>query len=314
MIRRSPFMLALGTSDGPTWVRWCTDDNLEDWTVKPENKAGDFTIRDIPGAIKGGCGLGDSILIYSQESITLCTFVGMPYVFSFVTTIHGVGIWGPKAVCEANRKNYGLGPQGAFMTDGYQFQLLGDDNFRKWLNRTLDSAQPHKISVFHNEFTDSIEFRFPTKTATWAALYWKLDREKFTTGDLQCNAAIERDVFSTPLIGVGTSLCRYTRDVFDWVGVKFQSTMATKWMDCGSVEYDKFLDHVFLNGQLENVDLLVEMQDLEENERIVFILRDAERQNFILEEGHKIRVTLIANGDFHVSRIRLFGEQGAAAI
>ena len=58
-------MLALRTSDGPTWVRWCSEDNIEMWTPAANNSAGDFVIRDIAGEIKGGCTLGDAILIYS---------------------------------------------------------------------------------------------------------------------------------------------------------------------------------------------------------------------------------------------------------
>ena len=91
----------------------------------------------------------------------MATYIGYPYYFSFNTTIHGIGIYGPKSVCKVNRQNYGLGPQGAFLTDGYQYQLLGDDNFRKWLAKTVDATKPHEISVFHNELTNSIRVQVP---------------------------------------------------------------------------------------------------------------------------------------------------------
>lgn len=314
LIRRNPYMMALGTSDGPTWVRWCSDDNIEEWAVLPENTAGDFAIRDIPGRIRGGCSLGDAILVYSDEAITIATYIGLPYIFSFNTTIHGVGIYGPKAVCEANRKNYGLGLQGAFVTDGYNYSLLGDDNFRKWLKKTLDATDRHQISVFHNEFTDSIEFRFPTKTDGWAALYWKLDKGKFTTGDLQCNAAIERDVFPTPLVAVGNALCTYTRDVSTWNGAAFESRMETRWMDCGAIDVNKFVDHVFLNGEIDNVDILVTLQDLQKVEWEGLRHSDAATQNWVLQEALKVKVALTANDYFHISRVRLFGEQGGYAL
>jgi hypothetical protein len=313
-IRRSPYLLALNTSDGPTWVKWCSDDNLEDWVITPSNTAGDFTIRDIPGAIKGGCGLGDSVLIYGQESITICTYVGPPFIFSFTTTIHGVGIFGPKAVCEVNRLNYGLGPQGAFKTDGYSYQLLGDDRFRIWLKKVLDTTKWHFVTVFHNEFTNSIEFRFPCKDGTWAALYWKLDREQFGMGNLRADAAIERDVFDTPLVAVNMALCKLTRDVATWDGVAFESKMQTKLMDCGEVGFDKFVDHVYLNGEIDNVDIQVEMQDFNREIWTALEMTDADIQNFVLAEANKVRVTLIAKDKFHISRIRLFGEVGAASI
>ena len=313
LIRRSPYMLALNTDMGKTNVHWCSDDNLEVWAPLASNTAGDYTIRDIPGEIRGGCALGDSILIYGQESVSLATYVGPPYIFSIVTTIHGIGLYGPKAVCECNRKNYGLGPQGAFVTDGYQYELLGDDRFRTWFQHTVDTTgiKWHKVTVFHNEFTDSIEFRFPTKTGLWAALYWKLDRGKFTMGDLRCDAAIERDVFNTPLVGVGKALCKLTREVSDWNGLAFNSIMTTKWMDCGAVEFNKFVDHVFLNGEIDFVDIRVDMQDLEGVEREVLGWKDAERQNWVLQEDCKTRVTLRADDYFHISRIRLYGEVGA---
>ena len=311
LIRRSPYMLALNTNVGKTMVHWCSDDDLETWAPLASNTAGDMTIRDIPGEIRGACSLGDSILIYGQESVTIAAYIGPPYIFSFNTNIHGIGIYGPKAVCEVNRKNYGLGEQGAFVTDGYNYQLLGDDRFRTWFKKTIDPTRWHKVVVFHNEFTDSVEFRFPTKAGLWASLYWKMDREKFTMGDLRADAAIERDVFDTPLVGVGTALCKLTRDVSDWNGVAFWSTMRTKWMDCGAIEFNKFVDHVFLNGEIDFVDIMVEMQDMEGRERIVLDWQDAERQNFVLQEDCKTRVTLRADDYFHVSRVRLYGEVGA---
>ena len=271
-------------------------------------------IRDIAGEIKGGCPLGDAVAIYSDEAVTIATYVGLPYVFSFSTTLNGIGIYGPKSVCAIGRKNYGIGPQGIFVTDGYSFELLGDDNFRKWLKRSVNETLWHEIQVFHNEFTNTIEFHFPHKTLTgkYVALYWKLDGNKFTTGDLRMNAAVEREVFYWPLVGVAKSLCYLERGTDTWDGVKFKSLARTKWMDCGSVDFDKFIDHVFLNGQIENLDIQVEMEDMEQSQREVYMMQDAQRRNWILQEDHKIRVTLEADGDFHLSRLRLFGEPGAA--
>jgi hypothetical protein len=312
LIRRQPYVLALNTDVGATEVKWCSASNIELWSPKPENSAGDFVIRDIAGEIKGGCQLGDAIAIYSDEAVTIATYVGLPYVFSFTTTLFGIGIYGPKSVCPVSRQNYGIGPQGIFVTDGYSYQLLGDDNFRKWLKRSVNEARWHEITVFHNEFTDTVEFRFPNNSGGWVALYWKLDANKFAIGDLRVNAAVEREVFKTPLIGVGKDICTLTRDVSTWVGVPFKSKAQTKWMDCGSVEYDKFIDHIFLNGQLDNVTIQVEMEDLDQTQWEVLPKQDAKRQNFILQEAHKVRVTLETDDIFHLSRLRVMGDAGSA--
>lgn len=312
LIRRQPYVLALNTNIGSTEIKWCSASNVEMWAPTPENSAGDFVIRDIAGEIKGGCMLGDAIAIYSDEAVSMATYVGLPYVFSIVTTLNGIGIYGPKSVCSVSRKNYGIGPQGMFVTDGYSYQLLGDDNFRKWLKRTVNDALWHQITVFHNEFTDSVEFRFPKVGGGWAALYWKLDANKFAIGDLRANAAVEREVFKWPLVGVGKDICKLTRDIQTWDGVKFKSLAKTKWLDCGTVEYDKFLDHVFLNGQIENLTIKVEMEDLDQNQWVALEVQDAQRQNFVLQEAHKIRVTLETEDLFHLSRLRLFGDLGAA--
>lgn len=314
LIRRQPHVLALATSDGPTWVRWCSMDDVELWVPAANNSAGDFTIRDISGEIKGGCSLGDAILIYSQEAVTVATYLGYPYYFGFNTTIHGVGIFGPKSVCEVNRQNYGLGPQGAFVTDGYQFKLLGDDNFRKWLKKTVDDTKHHQISVFHNEFTNSVEFRFPTKQGSWAGLYWKLEHERFATTDLRMDAGIERDVFSTPLIGVGASLCKYTRDVSDWNSLAFISAMYTKWMDAGSIEWNKFIDHIWINGDIDNVDIQVEIQDKDKKEWVAMNRQAAQLQNWVMQEGFKARIKLWSDDYYHISRIRVLGEPETSVV
>lgn len=321
-IRRQPYVLALSTDTtlaGDTTagcrVRWCSDDNVEMWEVKPENTAGDFEIRDITGEIRGGCPIGDSVAIYSDEAVTMATYIGPPYVFSFVTTLRGFGIYAPKSVCAVGRLNYGIGPQGIFQTDGYSFQLLGDDNFRKWLKDLIDETKRDQIVVFHNEFTDTVHFHFPVKgTSNWSALYWKLDVNKFTTGDVRCNAAVEREVFNVPLVAVGKDICRLTRDVQDWDGQTVISTIKTKWTDCETNGYDKWLDHVFLNGFLDNVDIEVWAEDIDQNQWEVYRKQDAARQNFVLQEAHKFQLTLTAPDDFHLSRVRFMGEVGAMSL
>src|SRR5262245_9938387 len=133
-------------------------------------------------------------------------------------------------------------------------------------------------------------------------------------GNLRCNAAVEREVFNTPLVAVGKDVCRLTRDVQTWDGAKFKSTIKTKWLDCGEVMVDKFLDHVFLNGQLENVDIEVWAEDLYQKQWEILRIQDAERQNFVLQEAHKIQLTLTSEDDFHLSRVRFMGEIGAMAL
>jgi hypothetical protein len=322
-IRRQPYVMAVGTDTtlagdfARARVRWCSDDNVEMWEPKPENTAGDFEIRDVSGEIQGACPLGDATAIYSNEAVTIASYIGPPYVFSFVTTLRGFGIYGPKAVCAVGRLNYGIGPQGVFQTDGYSYQLLGDDNFRRWLKDNVDAssaAKRHEITCLHNEFTDTVHFCFPVLTGGYRMLYWKLDRQKFTWGDLRCNAAVEREVFSQPIVAVGKDVCWLTRDVITWDGAKFTSTMKTKLHDAGEVGVDKFLDHIFLNGQIEHVDIEVLMEDMDQRQWEALRKQDSERQNFVLQEAQKIQLTLTSSGSFHISRIRFYGEVGAFAI
>jgi hypothetical protein len=317
LIRRQPYVLALRTNESPFTVRWCSAGNVEDWIPVPENSAGSFDIRDITGEIRGGAPLGDAIGIYSDEAVTVASYIGLPYVFSFVTTLHGFGIYGPKSVVPIGRENYGIGPQGIFQTDGYSYTLLGDDNFRKWLKDNVDvstDAKRHEITTLHNEFTDTVQFHFPVKSGGYSSLYWKLDRQKFTMGNLRVNAAVEREVFPYPLVGVSKDLCYLTRDVQTWDGAKFKSIIKTKWLDAGTIEFDKFVDHIFLNGKIDNLDIEVWMQDIKEVERQVLVNQDAQKQNWILQEDHKLQITMTAEDDFHLSRVRAMGDVGAQSL
>jgi hypothetical protein len=74
---------------------------------------------------------------------------------------------------------------------------------------------------------------------------------------------------------------------------------------------DKFVDHVFLNGEIENMTIQVEMEDLDQSQWEALLKTDAQRQNFVLQEGHKVRVTLESWENFHLSRLRVFGDAGA---
>ena len=121
-------------------------------------------------------------------------------------------------------------------------------------------------------------------------------------------------MFPSPLVAVGGAFCKYTRDVSTWAGVKFLSTLITKWMDCGTIDLGKFIELIHMNGDIEDVDIQVELQDLEKREWIVLTQQTCQLQNWVLQEGFKVRIILIADSYFHISRIRIIGDPGGLAL
>jgi hypothetical protein len=308
VIRRQPYMFALNTNVGFSNVHWCSDDNVEVWTPLPTNTAGDFNIRDLAGEIKGGCPIGENLGIYSQEAISIAAYVGPPAIFGFNTTVRGVGIYGPKAVAAFGGQNFGFGPQGLFITDGFSFNMLSSDVMRNYIKKNLDESKAHDITVLYNELAETAEFRFPMLDGTYRGYIFKLATKRFTETDLQVNAVIEREVFKDPLIAVGNAFCKLTRDVNTWNEQDFDGWVRTKWLDGGVPEFSKLWDYVRLNGIW--TDMTVEIALMGDKNEIRTILQptDAETIHNLIEDGAKIKFTFSGKEYWRLSRIRAFGE------
>ena len=76
------------TNEEPRLVKWSTEASYGSppvtWLESDATlDAGEYELADTPGNIIDGLPLGDSFLIYKDDSIYIMNYVGTPYIFSF---------------------------------------------------------------------------------------------------------------------------------------------------------------------------------------------------------------------------------------
>ena len=160
--------------------------------------AGEYELADTSGKIVDGMALGDTFMIYKEDSIYSMQFVGTPFIFSFRQLSPTVGALSKNCVAEFEDKHFIFGNGDMYVSDG----------------RQVKSILPHKMRdyVFGNINGDEYEkcFVAPDYGATemWACYV--------TSGnaDAQCDKALvwnwvnntftERDLPNLGFIGYGT--------------------------------------------------------------------------------------------------------------
>ena len=206
--RFGAYILAANTNVGTTSVHWCSDDNPEDWIPSEINTAGDYVIRDADSELVCSCELADKLAYYTRASMSVVTYIGAPFVFSFSKALKGIGAWGGKSVAAAGRRNYGWGPQGMWETDGVSFTFIDDEVVRVWLATRLYRAQASKIVAYHNEDRHCIEWSYPTTASGENAetIVFDYQTRSWHRSSRPFSAALDREVFGYAMTANGTTL------------------------------------------------------------------------------------------------------------
>lgn len=235
--RFSPFMLAANTSNGGEVIEWSTASDAENWTPALSNHAGNTTIRDLGGDILAVQDLGKNLAFYSGNSLVLGRFVGFPNVFHFEKTIRGVGVTGRRAVVSLGAFNYGLGKQGVFKTDGFNYVFVDNPALRDWLKTYLPSSG-EPISGYHHQSIGHIVWHFKDINGDLRGIGFNPENGACTRINYGLYAAIERDVFDNPFGGKADKLVKMD---YGWndLDVPLGAWIRTKPLDCTAQEFNK---------------------------------------------------------------------------
>lgn len=243
MGRLGPHIVVANLPGEPNGIRWCSDDNIEDWEVLEANTAGDLTVRDVVSEFIAMEPLGDRLALYTRESLHVLSYIGAPLVFGVQPVLFGFGPWGPSAVVSIGREHFGWGPGGLWHTDGSQFAWIDDGSVKDFLAAELYSAQASKIVGYHNEPRHRIEWFYPT-TSTGEndrGIAYDYLHKAWSRVDVGYSAVLERGVFQYPLGAVGTSVNAENS------GSPTGALLLSKPVDFGEVTAGKFVSQVRLN-------------------------------------------------------------------
>jgi hypothetical protein len=245
--RKDNHVLAFNTDLGQNHYAWCSASDIDDWDPTAANSAGDNFIRDLDSDIVAVCDIGDSVAIYSRETMGLINFVGQPNVFSHRFAINGVGATGGRSVVPFGQMNAGLNKQGIFRTDGVGFQYVDEPAVHDFIEEDINFDLGEEIKGYHNEDLSSVIWFYTSNAGTRKGIgynYVKGIFQKYTTPAL---VALERQVFPYPVAAIGNKLALFNQGQ-DAFGSAFSKWIRTKPLAAGDGTLWKNWSHLKAAG------------------------------------------------------------------
>lgn len=147
----------------PMQIRWCTQENVLDWTPKTTNTAGDLKLSvgsTIIGAVRGR----QEIAIWTDNALYSVQFVGAPFVFKANLITDGVSLIGPNAAITANNVIF-------FMDRGNFYAYAGAAKVlpctvRAYVFDDFAEAQAEQVVAFANTAFNEVGWFYPSASST----------------------------------------------------------------------------------------------------------------------------------------------------
>jgi len=245
--RRSHHILAFNTSNGQTAYEWCSASDIHTWTPAAANSAGQNFLRDLDSEIICVKDIGQQTAVYSRETMAILNFLGQPDVFGAQQAINGVGAVGARSVVQVGAENYGLNRQGVFQTDGISFIYLADPAILDFIQADVDFDNGEAIRGYHNEDLTSVIWYYDKVGGGRAGIGYNYRRpgfRKYTTG---VEVALERQVFSTPIAAIDSSLVLLNSS-HNSGGAVLSKWVRTKPLSAQDAGFWKYWSHLKLVG------------------------------------------------------------------
>jgi hypothetical protein len=151
------YIIALGAHDGatsdPMLIRWCSQDNITDWTPTTINTAGDKRLSD-GNLIMCAVSTRGAIII-STDTTMYQMYPDSEFIFAF-KTLGEAGCISPNGMVEYNGIVYIMGRSNFYVYDG-TLRILPCD-VRTYVFNNLNALQAYKVYGFIN--------------STWNEIWW----------------------------------------------------------------------------------------------------------------------------------------------
>jgi len=191
------------TNPEPRLVKWSTEASYGQppatWSeIDNTLDAGEYQLADTPGDIIDGLPLGDSFLIYKNDSIYIMNYVGTPYIFSFKLLSPTIGCLAKNAVAEFEGGHFFIGNSDFYMCNGQQVTPLLPDRLRRTVFDELNGDNYKKCFVAPDYVRNEMMACYPAGTSTVVnkAIIWNWKNNTFSIRDLPNTSHINSGIVS----------------------------------------------------------------------------------------------------------------------
>ena len=226
----------------PRLVKWSTESSFytppSTWDEADMTlDAGEYELADTPGEIVDGLPLGDSFMIYKNDSIYIMNYVGTPYIFSFKLLSPTIGCLTKNAVAEFENGHFFMGNSDFYLNDGQSIKPLLPDRLRRTVFDVInagDTSDPSwkKCFVVADHLHNEMLACYPSDASTVVnkAVVWNWRTNTFSMRDLPTTSHI-----SSGIMAVFPSGQTWTATTGNW------NANSSAW---GSSAYDTHLENL----------------------------------------------------------------------
>ena len=175
----------------PRLVKWSTEASYgaapSTWDETDATlDAGEYELSDTPGDIVDGLPLGDSFLIYKEDSIYIMNYVGTPYIFSFKLLSPTVGALSKEAIKEFDGGHFFIGNSDCYICNGQTVTPLLPNKVRRAMFEDLSGDNYQKCFVAADYVRNEMLACFPSSGSDVVdkALIWNWKDNTFSFRDL----------------------------------------------------------------------------------------------------------------------------------
>lgn len=179
------------TNEEPRLVKWSTEASSgsppSTWSESDNTlDAGAYELSDTPGDIIDGLPLGDSFLIYKDDSIYVMNYIGTPYIFSFKLLSPTIGLLSKGALAEFEGGHFFMGNSDFYVCNGQNVTPLLSDKLRRTVYDELNGDNYQKCFVAADYVRNEMLACYPAGSSTVPnkALIWNWKTNTFSFRDL----------------------------------------------------------------------------------------------------------------------------------
>ena len=192
----------------PRLVKWSTEASYFTAPVTWDSSdatldAGEYELADTPGVILDGLPLGDSFIIYKNDSIYIMNYVGTPYIFSFKLLSPTIGALCKNSVVDFENGHFFMGNSNFYLCNGQTVTPLLTGKLRRAVFDVIvagDLNDPswEKSFVVADHVHKEILACYPTEGSTVVnkAVIWNWEKNTFTFRDLPTTSHISNGILA----------------------------------------------------------------------------------------------------------------------
>jgi len=179
------------SNEEPRLVKWSTEASYGNppstWDETDATlDAGEYELSDTPGDIIDGLPLGDSFMIYKDDSIYIMNYVGTPYIFSFKLLSPTIGLLAKEAVAEFEGGHFFMGNSDFYVCNGQTVTPMLSNKLRRTVFDELNGDNYQKCFVAADYVRNEMMACYPAGSSTVVnkALIWNWKDNTFSFRDL----------------------------------------------------------------------------------------------------------------------------------